>query len=283
MRGGLVGAAVVLAAAIPIITHATRERRAELGELAHLRELAQQLQPVAQRAGEGRRVYINGAPIFFRLQTSLDSPAKALDAVGRECESGDPAIMLGVPTAYERAERPKSLDLTKMIRQDGDGLAAALCVFHEGSAHGENSAQIRYTLAHENEDHRTSLFSISTEQRTDVFSLFPDQGDAPGGDFKGIPRPRGSRRLFAAMIEGDSYAVRIYEQKVPLTDSVKQYDSDMAMAGWVAAPSVVRAMPDARMYTRGDERFVASFEDAADGNADGNARVTRVSIAPFQK
>ena len=272
---GLMGALVVVLAGIPIVRHATRERKVQIAEAARMQEVIQNLQPLAQHAGEGRRVFVNGDPIFFRMQTSTETVAKALDGVAADCQSGDAARMLGIPTLFEHGQRSRSLSLTKMIRQDGEGVAATLCVFHEGDDHGEGTAQTRYTLAHENDDHRVSLFTISTEERADVYAVFPDEGDAPGGDFAGIPRPRDARRLFAATIEGDPYAVRIYETHAPMADMVKQYDADMALAGWTRSEAVAKAMPDARYYTRGDERFVASFEYDK-----GKARV---SIAPFQK
>jgi hypothetical protein len=275
VRGALVGTALVLAAGIPIIAHATKERRAELDKLAKIQALANQLQPIAQHAKEGRRIYINGEPIYFRLQTTLDGVHKAIDGVNVDCASGDPERMLGVPSPFERSERPRSLGLTKTIRQDGDGVAATLCVFHDGDARDENTAQIRYTFAHQNDDNRTSLFTIATEQHTDAMSMFPVEGDAPGGDFDSVPRPRDAKRLFAAIIEGENYAVRIYEQHTPLKTSVAQYDKDMAAAGWVASADVVREIPDARMYSRGEDRFVASFLEE-----DG---VTKVTVAPFPK
>jgi len=274
-RGPLLGAALIVLAGVPIVAHAMRERRAELAEAARLQQLVQELQPLAQRAGEGRRVFVNGDPIFFRMQTTTDTVEKALDGVARDCESGDAARMLGIPTAYERGNRSRSLGLTKLVRQDGAGVAATLCVFHEGDLRGEGTAQTRYTLAHENDDHRVSLFTISTEDRADVYAVFPDVGDAPGGDFGGIPRPRGARRLFAATIEGESYAVRIYEARGRMADMIRDYDADMALAGWARSEAVTRAMPDARFYARGAERFVASFEEDRD--------TARVSLAPFER
>jgi len=275
VRGPLLGTALVLLAAIPIVAHATRERRAEIYQVARMQEVVKNLQPLAQHAGEGRRVFLNGEPIYFRMQTSTESIERALDGVAHDCESGNASRMLGVPSLDEHARRSIDLKLTKSIRQDGDGVAAILCVFHEGDLRGDGTAQTRYTLAHENDDHRVSLFTVSTEERADVYAVFPDKGDAPGGDFKGIPRPRDSRRLFAATIEGDPYAVRIYETHVSMDDTVKQYDADMALAGWSRSEAVAKSMPDARMYMRGDERFVASFEQDKD--------TARVSIAPFQK
>jgi hypothetical protein len=277
-RGPLFGTALVALVGVPLVAHAMRERREELARVAQLEEVVKNLQPLAQRAGEGRRVFINGAPFFFRAQTSTLPVAKALDLAETDCESGDPSRMLGTAgTSHviERGEPAARLGLTKVIRQDGEGVAAALCVFHASDDHGEGTAQTRYTLAHETDDHRVSLFTVSTLAQADVYAVFPEVGDAPGGDFTGIPRPRDSRRLFAATIEGDPYAVRIYEGRGGMDAMVKQYDADMALAGWTRSEAVARAMPGARFYSRGDERFVASFEDGDD--------VARVSIAPFAR
>jgi hypothetical protein len=274
-RSALLGTALVVLAGIPIVAHATREREAQIAEVARLDEIVKNLQPLAPKAREGRRVFINGDPIYFRMQTSTESVEKALDGVGADCESGDAARMLGIPNLYERAPAPRHLTLTKMIRQDGEDAAATLCVFHEGSSHAPGTAQTRYTLAHKNDDGRVSLFTISTEDKKDLYAVFPLEGDAPGGDFAGIPRPRDSKRLFAATIEDDPYAVRIYETHAAMSDTVKQYDADMALAGWKRSEAVAKEVPNARFYTRGDERFVASFEADKD--------TSRISLAPFQK
>jgi hypothetical protein len=232
---------------------------------------------MAQKARDGRRVFINGDPIYFRMQTTLDPVAKALDRVEGECNSGDSSMALGIPKQYERTTTGKQLNLTKAIKNGGGDLGEVLCVFHEGDLRGEGTAQTRFTIAHRNEDGRVSLFTVSTEERADLYTVFPLTGDAPGGDFADIPRPRDSTRLFAATIEDDPYAVRIYETQSNMAATVKQYDSDMSLAGWKGSEAVAKEMPDARFYQRGEDRYVASFM------TDKETGHTRVTLAPFQR
>jgi len=69
---------------------------------------------------------------------------------------------------------------------------------------------LRYVTAH-GEGDATRVVAAWTDGAFDVHAMFPAAGDAPGRDFPGVPRPRGSRRILTAFAEKTSYAVDVYE------------------------------------------------------------------------
>jgi len=282
VRRWLLGGALVLACAVPLVAHAMRERREQRATLDRFAALEAELAPLARHAQPGRRVIINGSPIFFRTSVAQGSLGAALEGVHQECQSGDRTTMLGragLPTGRDdqKAAGTSELRLTRFDHQATEGGAAMLCVFHEtGGAPPPSGASppVRYTLAKQADERTVSLITIATESSVPIETLFPAEGDVPGGDFDGVPRPNGSRRVFAASIEGESYGVRIYETRGALEDAVAAYDREMIAQGWSVSHSVASAMPDARVYLRGPVEMVASFQ-----TADG---VTSVTLAPLR-
>ncbi len=263
--------AAVVAVGVPVIFLAVRERRAHREELEHLERLTQALMPVAARHPNARRVIINGSPVAFGMKTSSTDPNAALDGVRAECESGDQHTMLGVEfPPDDRARLPEGLRLRRVERvAAGPDVGAMLCIFGEGEG-----TQVRYSLATRGEDSKTTVFTVSTERHASFDTLFPAEGDAPGGDIPGVPRPEGSRRDFSASFDGEAYGVRIYEAPRAMPEVVMRYDTQMADAGWTRSAAVAKAFPDARSYTKGNLQIVASFEQ--------REGVTSISIASME-
>jgi hypothetical protein len=268
-------AAVVLVG-LPFVASAMNETRAHRGEAERLHALTQKLAPLAARHAGARRLIVNGSPIVFGTKTSKTDVARSLDTVRDECQSGDRAAMLALPA--ETSERPSSGPAPELRRidreQDGAEAGAVLCVFGDAKSDG-HSPQIRFSLARRVDAKTTSVFTIATETEASLETLYPLEGDAPGHDLPGVPRPLASRRDFSATFEGEAYGVWIYEAPGAMTDVVARYDVQMAAAGWKRSASVAEAFPDARAYTRDGLELVVSFE-AREG-------ATFVSLAPLDR
>lgn len=272
VRRWLLGGAVFLAVGIPVVAQAMRERRETRAMFAELEALQANLQPLARHVRDGRRIVINGAPIFFRTSTVQGSIDDALAGVAGECRSGERRTMLGgaPPREGDTLAVAGALELVRVDRQSVAGASASLCVFRERNS----GTLVRYTMAKRVDDATTSVITIATESSAPFESLYPDEGDAPGGDFEGVPRPKGSRRVFAASVEGEPYGVRMYESESPLRDTVAEYDAEMAAHRWTSSKAVADAMPAARLYQRDSVEMIASF-----GTNDGH---TVTTVAPLQ-
>ncbi|WP_394847126.1 hypothetical protein LZC95_06610 [Pendulispora brunnea] len=260
---------LVLLAAVPLVAHAMRARRDENALLAQMARF--EALPVAHHAENGRFVTLNGSRVFFRTSSTQGSLAGAVEGIGRECRSGDRAMMLGGEAARDDGPSLGSdLQLERVDRQETDNAAAVLCVFRQKG----DTSRVRYSMVKRADGGRTSIITVATDSAAPLETLFPAEGDAPGGDFDGVPRPPGSRRTFAATLDGEAYGVRVYEVKRALPDSVGAYDDEMRAQGWSRSEAVAERLPDARVYTRGPVKMVASFESGPDGS-------TTVAIAPL--
>jgi hypothetical protein len=267
----------VLVVGIPVVAYGAHEAQVRREKVERMQSLARQLLPLAARHPGARRLFINGSPVSFGTKTSKIDVAASLDAVRRECESGERRLMLGLPAPSDEPSRLEPAPrLTRVDREeDGAEAGAVMCTFAAAQAQGGASdTQIRFSLAHRVDATTTSVFTIATETQGSLESLFTLEGDAPGSDLAGVPRPHGSRRDFSATFEGEAYGVVIYEVKGSMTDAVARYDAQMGVAGWKRSDVVAGTFPDARAYARDGLEIVASFE-AREG-------VTFVTIAPLE-
>ena len=207
---------------------------------------------------DGERITINGASVVFRMTTFQGPPERALDAVARDCASGDRDLALGSRAAVTEGP-PHPIVLDHVRREAAPAAGAALCVFRrDDGSDGARAPRARFALARAHDDQSSSVFSVATTDETSLAAMFPSEGDAPGGDLDGFPRPRDARRTFVAAL--GSRAVRIYEARVPLARAVQMQDEDAARAGFSRDPSSA-PVDDARLYTRGDVDVVASFRE----------------------
>lgn len=269
----LVPPVLVLLGIVPLVAHAMHARRDDHALLAQMARL--EALPVAHHAENGRHITLNGSRVFFRTSATHGSLEDAVAGIQRECQSGDGATMLyglgGAAAHDDRLSLGGDLRLERVDRQETDNAAAILCVFRQQG----NAPRVRYSMVKRADGGRTSLITVATESEAPLEVLFPADGqDAPGGDFDGVPRPPGSRRTFAATLDGEAYGVRMYEMKRTLSDSVGAYDKEMRTQGWFRSEAVAEKLPDARVYTRGPVQMVASFESSPDG-------LTTVAIAPL--
>ncbi|WP_394836791.1 hypothetical protein LVJ94_07770 [Pendulispora rubella] len=260
---------LLLLGMVPLVAHAMQVRREEHALLAQMARF--EALPVAHHAENGRFVSLNGSRVFFRTSSTRESLEGAVEGIRRECQSGDRATMLGGEAA--RDDRPSlggDLRLDRIDHQGTDNAAAMLCVFRQR----DDSTRVRYSMVKRADGGRTSIITVATDSAAPLETLFPAEGDAPGGDFDGVPRPPGSRRTFAAALDGEAYGVRVYEVQRALPASVGAYDDEMRTHGWSRSEAVAQRLPDARVYTRGPVQMVASFESSPDG-------FTTVAIAPL--
>jgi hypothetical protein len=273
-RGPLLKAAAVLAVTGGIVWHIVRERKVAREGMAGWGQVALLGTSFGgAKATDGARIYVNGAPVFFRTSATNENVSQALAKVEQDCRSGDRSRMLGVtaPTIGEGGNADRTLELVRVDREYQGGAAAELCVFRDDRAGG--ATLVRYTLATPTRSGPTSLVTIAPEHATDVDVLFPAEGDAPGGDLEGVPRPAGSRRTFVARMEDSTYSVRLYETAQSVRDVRAQFDEQMAQEGWSQSPAVAEALPDARLYAHDGREVVALFDRADE--------TTTITLAPF--
>lgn len=258
----------------------SEDRRAE-AQLPRMGDLLVELSRAAQPGLGPRRVVVNGAPVVVETSTE----PRALDAVvadvDRACAAGGPETVLleaagggGEATLRSNARRVR---VASASSADGEA-TGLLCVLEpDGDTMGGDDAQrrkpiVRYAFARRVDARTTSLTRVTTAMGGDLSALFPAEGDAPGSDLAGVPRPSEARRALTAVVGNDEHSVRIYESHLALAESVRRYDASMLALGYGATS----AHDDARLYLRPTDgaSVVASFASTDLG--------TTVAIAPFR-
>ena len=151
-----------------------------------------QLDAAGPRRGP-RVVELNGARLHFAVSESPRDVGAVLDRAEHQCApAGD-----------------------RQLRGEGGGRGYVACFVPAPApvpVVGETRASppgYRYTYAQPGHDH-TVVISLETDGSVDLRQLFPPEGDAPGFDAPGLPRPHGVRRLLSAQEQGRPQQMTLY-------------------------------------------------------------------------
>ena len=177
-----------------------------------------------------RTLRLNGAQIRLRVEHSeAHTLAQVLDQFESRCRSSNGRF-------YEQlrsAPKTKSWSTEQLalfdgvIRVESDTAGAVACMDvgdEQGSAgtllerarrfvaDGDAAAfgDLRYVRA-EQREHGVFVVMMWTDGPLNIKQMFPSNGDVPGVEFPGLPRPPRSRRVLSAWEEGQAPALNIYE------------------------------------------------------------------------
>jgi len=110
--------------------------------------------------------------------------------------------------------------------------------------------KLRYVVAKKAKSGKTHVVTAWTDSSFDLTRLLPSEGDAPGSDADGMPRPVRARRLLTAGIEGVGHGVRIYESAATSKDVLSALDTSMPSLGWERNHAFEVSVPDGRAFSR---------------------------------
>ncbi|MBS2015302.1 MAG: hypothetical protein JST00_20615 [Deltaproteobacteria bacterium] len=274
-RGAVV--AFVLLGAVGVVSAAHERSRDRAAESARAQALAGVTAAVIGPETGARHVVLNGARARVFV-TSVAAPveraaADAEQACGNDASPfDDPASTLA---GAERGGAPRfERERTHTdVASDGSAISV-LCVVRSTST-GERHESM--TFLRRVSDDTTSASTITRESPMDLATMFPLEGDAPGHDPVGFPRPERTRRVVAATIVESRHDVWIYETRDTASDAMEAYDRRMSAAGF----EIVRASAaPARSYRRGDEELIAVFEASAPARITMSRAPDRTVAAP---
>jgi hypothetical protein len=252
--------------ALGVTEHAVAEHQKAKSARSTIAELMSSLEALRPKGSMDLHATLNGTlshVAFASAPTGIGETAAAVaDACGKDSETGG-----GDALAAEG--RVHNFVRESVHRQDAadDSASAVLCIFRATET-GERFE--RFTLVR-GDAHASSQVSITRQSKAELAEMFPVDGDAPGGDLPGVPRPEGSRRVIAASVIETGHAVRIYDiarhgqSSDELSLRRDAFDREMRAAGYTSSPAVATALEDARLYLRGSDRIVVSFERMPEG------------------
>ncbi len=252
----------------------------------------------AKLIGEPQGVSVNGQLMFLAAKETDLSVKAVLDQFDASCVAHSGGLR-------EEFEKMPGFDLRKLslpaemrdpgrigvIRSDSDepsdseaeahlvciaqpegtnGVAGVVAHVNEFLKSGDLShiGEMRYVKARKLPNGKSQVIAIWTEGAFNIEAMFPDQGDVPGTDTPGIPRPPSSQRRLSAVVPDHPYALRSYDVAEPRADVLAFYDQSLVAAGWEQRPAAMGETEpelkpaDARVFTRdGRALLVAASED----------------------
>ncbi len=258
---GLVRVQVYLFIMGAILVGATVARAYHQGD-SLVRKLGEQFIDATTNVGQAHIATVNGERFVFMV-TVVDAKVEdILDEAEAFCasQSGDLADVIG-PTVdalrdegFETEMAPveswttmrrddegggRSGDVACFVRPDdapggeGPGLVARLEEFAETMELGAFGVAHYFRADSTLDGKGTRILSVSSKGKLNVFSMFPEEGDAPGVDPEGVPRPPGSRRIFSSVINLQGDGTYMYSTSLPPEQVIELYEKRLPEAGWL--------------------------------------------------
>lgn len=256
--GGVVFAIAALAVTAHVVVKHRRARDAR-NEIARLQAGLDALLPKGRTDVHATVNGVLSHVTFTNEAKGVAAAASAIaDACGEDAETGGGDVL-------SIGDTPRKRFVRESVHRDDvpDGSASAvLCVFRSSET-GERFERFTFVRGDAN---ASSLTSVTRQSKADLSAMFPIDGDAPGDDLAGVPRPDGSRRVVSATVLETGHAVRIYEvaRKAPPDEELRArreaFDAQMRAAGFEPSAAVAKVVDDTRLYVRGNDRIVVAFE-----------------------
>jgi hypothetical protein len=262
----------VVTCAIAVGVGASVRAEAEDRMLAFGAGLAEVERLIPELAGE-RTLVVNGARLVM-LSGATEEPVSAvLDRLAIYCAprirrgddggGGGPEVLFragdnarGFVTCFDGLVglRPRELLAAFRAMAGGDFTAAG---------------DPRYFYAERRGD-TTFYLAVTLEGGLDIDLIFPREGDAPGPDVPGIERPRGSRRILSAHLEGRPHQVLLYAGAgATPAELLADYRVRLDRRGWrILEPRGAAAPGEEVLFAERGGRMVALvFAEDKDGTS----------------
>ncbi len=229
-----------------------------------------------------RTVVINGAHLQLSVGASKRSVSEVLDHFQRRCASRSGGFGEQLQDALIAASQAQSvshaavLDGSYRIADETHGVVACLDTGRSVMSMEELARRaqrvtesgdlsqlghLRFVSA-ERGDQRTVFVAMWTEGAINLRHMFPGDGDAPGVDHPGVPRPAGARRVLSAWEHGQDKAVNAYRVGNTSPTVARQHYIARLRADGFALLGDPNGRADGTIAQRGQQYIAATFSPA---------------------
>lgn len=200
-----------------------------------------------------RTLFVNGQRLAFGSGHSDDHDVgEVLDFFEARCRQRDGRLVDHVRELAQEREiaAPDTSMLDGTLREDSarggyvacfdvgeeregvEGLLSRLTAF-TNSGNLADLGGLRYVYARRTDEGGTHFLVFHTDDRLNIYEMFPATGDAPGIDAEDVPRPAHVRRLLSAYEDGDPHAVSMYTSTIRDAAELQAwYQDELPRAGW---------------------------------------------------
>jgi hypothetical protein len=204
------------------------------------------------KQGQTRTLYLNGQQIRFATAITRHPLARVLDFYESRCMEHDGRFAEQITELSRGDAIPGELDgsmFDATLRSEEGNRGYVACLDQgEGRATPEGVLEkferfkatldisemgdLRYIYAEES-DGTTLFVTFWTDGPLRIREVFPPEGDAPGRDVEGVPRPEGSRRILSSWEAGEPQLVAMYQSAGGEIEDVDAfYRRSMEERGW---------------------------------------------------
>jgi hypothetical protein len=163
----------------------------------------------------------------------------------------------------------------------GAGLKALVDAVREVAGTGDFArlGQFHYAVARRAENGKTHLLLAWAEGPFRIGALFPAEGDAPGGDLEGVPRPPASIRELSARSASSSATLNLYTSRESPERVLSFYEQALTQAGFdpLVDPQALKRAADGEYV----HAFVRGGRAVGLGVSPSGQTGTQVAIVDF--
>lgn len=229
------------------------QARAQLGEIMMGLGADMMRYHDAERQDAPRQLMLNGRPIHLSSGTTKHDLGTVLDYYEKRCQERDGQLheQMMELVRSEKLEVPQvegsAVDSVLREQDDDRGFVACLDLGEEEvdveglldrfeefekSLDLAEIGHLRYVYARQGGG-TTHFVAFWTQGRFPIREMFPVEGDAPGADPDGVPRPPESRRVLSAYEKGHPQSMTMYVSPSQDAGSLERfYRGEMADEGW---------------------------------------------------
>jgi hypothetical protein len=277
-----------------VVVFVYQRARAQMGEMLFALGVEMLRYDDVEKQGETRTLHLNGQEIHLATAVTRHPLERVLDYYESRCMEHDGRLAEQITELSRGDAVPGEIDgsmfdATLRSEEGNKGYVACLDQGTErASPDGviekferfkatldiSEMGALRYIYAEES-DGTTLFVTFWSDGPLRIREIFPSEGDAPGRDVEGVPRPDGSRRILSSWEAGEPQIVAMYQSgEAEVRDIDSFYRRSMEDGGWTlleldeerrrALGFEVPRTPNPFLVFEQDERMVAVGISQAD-------------------
>jgi hypothetical protein len=226
------------------------------------------LEGLSDLLADGHRIHLNGEVLNVGNVMVDESVGQVLDRTQSHCEAGESG---GIGPSFEGLREQDGTDAGMVLCFAKDGVGPRLPFIDRVAKFVESRdlrdvGPLRYTVARKAASGQTHVLTFWSNDSLRLDRILPREGDAPGRDGEGVPRPEGALRILEAGVEGTSFTIRTYEVAKTPEEALESYHGTLQGVGWLSNGAAAEAIGTGRAYSRGDEDILVTVAAQGKGS-----------------
>ncbi len=236
-----------------LFVYSYRSAKADIGKSSM--QVGRDLAQVADLLQETTQIRLNDQPVYVASAVTQEPLSDVLERFDKHCAASPGALgesWKGLAKAGKSLDpktdsKAAALVSAGIVHHETRKEGVVLCLVKGSETRGTLTeaaraftkthdlgvlGKLRYAYAQVTPQGNTMVLTVWTEDRFNLGAIFPAEGEAPGKDPEGIPRPPDSKRLMSIDIAGTPFGTFVYRSKQEPAQLVGFYDAEMNAKGW---------------------------------------------------